>query len=108
CRLVHCSARHDFIAYFQRHAAPTRSASFHIGAIDKIADADNRADSVIGKTLQMIDQVLAREHLLRHPAVRDVLVAEMAVQIDQRRHYGLAGEIDACTDSWDSDLTFAS
>ena len=93
--LVHRGTGHDFIAHFQRHAAPAGASALHVGTIDKIADADHRTDSVVGEPLQVVDEVLAREHLLRHPAVGEILKAEMAVEIDERRHDGLAGKIDA-------------
>ena len=64
-------------------------------AVDEVADADDGADAVIGQPLQMIDQVLACEGLLRHRAGRDVLVAEMAMEVGHCRHHGLAGEVDA-------------
>ena len=67
----------------------------HVGAVDQIADADGGADAVIGEPLHVIDQVLAGERLLRHRPFGNVLESEVAVQVDHRRHHGLAGEIDA-------------
>ena len=66
-----------------------------IRTIDQVADADGCADSEVRETLQMIDEILAGEILLRHRPVPVVLVADMAVKIDLRRHDGLAREIDA-------------
>ena len=61
----------------------------------QIANADDRADTVIGKALQMVDKIVAGEHLLRHRAGGHVLIADVAMQINHGRHHRLAGESDA-------------
>ena len=68
----------------------------HVGAVDEIADPDRGADAVEREALEMIDQVGAGEGLLRHRPGGNILEAEMAVHVDQRRHHRLAGEVDAC------------
>jgi hypothetical protein len=65
-----------------------------IRTIDEITDANSRADAVVGETLQVIDEILSSEILLRHRPVPVVLVADVAVKVDLRRHDGLACQID--------------
>ena len=45
-------ARDHFLAHPQRHVAPAGAAALHVGAVHQIADADDRADTVIGEPLQ--------------------------------------------------------
>ena len=85
----------DLVAHAQRHVAPVGPAAVQIGTIHQIADADHRAEAVVGQALQMVDQILAREILLRHRAVPIVLIADVAVEVDLGRHHGLAGQVDA-------------
>ena len=88
-------ARNDFVPHSQRDVAPVGSTTVKVRAADQIADPDDRADAVVGEQLQVIDQVLARVHLLGHRAFSDVLEPDVPMEIDQRRHHGLAGEVDA-------------
>ncbi len=78
----------------QHYIAPAGAPALHVGAIDEVADADHSADAVEGETPEMVDEVFAGKGLLRHRAGGDVLKSEMAVEVDQRGHHGLAGEID--------------
>ena len=63
----------------------------HVGA-----GAQHRGNTVISVALDMIDVVLAREVGFRHFAADGVEEAGMAVRVDDRRHHGLAGQINAC------------
>jgi hypothetical protein len=65
-----------------------------IRPIDQVANADGGADSVVGQTLQMIDEIVASEILFRHRPIPVVLVPDVAMKIDLRRHDGLARQID--------------
>src|SRR5258708_4632094 len=78
-----CSIRDDFGAQLVGQLA-------HVGA-----GADGRRDAVIGVSLQVVDVVLADEVRLRQLAGDGIEESGMAVRIDDRRHHGLAGEIDA-------------
>ncbi|OLC44222.1 MAG: hypothetical protein AUH43_19200 [Acidobacteria bacterium 13_1_40CM_65_14] len=62
----------------------------HVGA-----GADDGGKSVIGVPTQVVENVLPVEVLLRHRAVALLEEAEMAVDIDHRRHDGLPRQIDA-------------
>ena len=87
-------ARDDLVPHSQRHVAPLGPAAVQIRTVHQIADADRGADPVIRQALEVVDQVLAGEVLLGHRAVPIVLVADVAVQVDLRRHDGLAGQVD--------------
>ena len=87
-------AGHDLVAHLQRHVAPSCTPTAQIRSIDQVADANRGADAVVGQALEVIDQVLTGEVLLRHRAVPIVLVADVTVQVDFRRHHELAGQID--------------
>ena len=93
-RLELRGARHDLVTQLEHDIAPSGAAAFHVAAVDKVADADGGADTVIGEPLHMIDQVLAREGFLRHRPIGDVLETKVTVQVDHGGHHGLAGEID--------------
>src|SRR5690242_15212653 len=86
--------RRDLISNEQRYVAPTRSSAAKVGSIDEIADADRRAESVIGKNLEMRGEIRLREILLGHRPVGHVLEAEVAVRVDFARHYRFPGQID--------------
>ena len=43
----------------------------------------------------MVDEILAREVFLCHRSIPIVLISEVAVKIDFRRHDCLAGQVDA-------------
>jgi hypothetical protein len=45
----------------------------HIRTADEIADTDDCTDAVVGKQLQVVDEVVACVHLLRHRSFGDVL-----------------------------------
>jgi hypothetical protein len=79
-----------------------------VGALDEIADAHSGAHAVIGEALQVVDQIFARVGRLRHRPVGNVLEADMAVQVDQRRHHGLAGEVHTRRAGGHRQLTAAS
>ena len=83
------------VPHAQRHVAPTRPAAVQIRPVDEVADADDRTEPVVGETLQMVDEILAREVLLGHRAVHIVLVSDVAVEIDLGRHDRLARQGDA-------------
>src|SRR5438093_4554764 len=68
--------------------------------MEQVANADHGAESVVGETLQMVDEILAREVLLCHCPIDVVLISDVAVQIDLRRHHGLAGQIDTHRPGW--------
>jgi hypothetical protein len=65
-----------------------------VGSIDEITDADCRAESVVGKNLEMRGEICAGEILLGHRPVCDVLEAEVAMRVDFPRHDRLSGQID--------------
>ena len=79
-----------------------------IGSIDQVADADGRAEPVIREPLKMIDEILAREILLRHRAVPIVLIAKVTVEIDLRRHHRLTGQIHVLRIARNLDFAAAS
>src|SRR5262249_7401650 len=89
-----CSSRNDLLAHFQRHVSPVRSPTVQVRAVHEIADAYDRAESVVGETLQVVDQVVASKVFLGHCAVHIVLISDEAVQVDLRRHDGLPAQID--------------
>ena len=66
-----------------------------IGAVRQVADAYDGAESVIGETLKMIDEIVASIVFLRHSPVEIMLESDVAVKIDLGGHDGLAGEADA-------------
>jgi hypothetical protein len=76
-----------------------------IGAVFQIANADNRADPVVGETLQVVDEILAREELFGHGSIIHVLVSDVPVEIDHRRHDRLARQIDVHSPGWNLQLT---
>ncbi len=78
-----CGVRDDFGAQFVRQLS-------HVGA-----GADGRRDAVVGVALQVIDVVLAGKVRLRQLSRDSVEEPGVAVRIDDRRHHGLAGQIDA-------------
>ena len=84
----------DLFPHLQRHVAPIRPAAMQIGTVFQIADADDRADTVVGESLQMVDEILARVEFLGHGSFRYVLESDVAVEIDHRGHDGLARQID--------------
>ena len=52
----------------------------------------------VGVAFEMVDDVGAREELLVLNPARRVLVPDVAVEIDERRHHRLAGQVDTdCT-----------
>ena len=56
----------------------------------------------------MVDQVLARVERLGHRALHDVLESDVAMEIDQRRHNGLAGQVDVCGSRGNAQLASAA
>src|SRR5678810_1218088 len=82
-----CSAKErrtgdDFITDAQWHVTPIRPPAVQVRPVHEIADADHRAVSEVRKALEMIDEVLASEVLLRHRAIPIVLVTDVTMQID--------------------------
>ena len=65
----------------------------HDLALGEIGNADHGAETQVRVTLEMVDEVLAREVLLRRGPRDHVLESEVAMHIDLRRHDGLAGEV---------------
>ena len=65
CGLEQRRARNDLVAHAQRHVAPAGAAALHVGAVDEIADAHDRANPVIGEPLEMV--VIDRARLSNHP-----------------------------------------
>jgi hypothetical protein len=94
CRSKQRRIRDDLIPHAQWHVAPVRPAAVQVGAVEQVADADRRADSVVGEALQMVGEILDRVELLGHGPFRDVLESVVAVEINQRRHDGLARQIN--------------
>src|SRR5262249_27087471 len=86
----------DLFADAQRHITPVRSASVEIRTVNEITDANDGAESVIREPLQVVDEVFAREVLLRHRAVPVMLIPDVAVEVDLSGHHGLARQIDVC------------
>ena len=80
-------------------------AAVQVRTIDEVANADDRAEPVVRETLQMVDEVLAREILLRHRPVKVVLVPDVPMEINLRRHDAFARQIDARRPSRDLHFT---
>src|SRR5262249_17736299 len=75
---------------------------------DEVADADDGADTVVSETLKMVDEILTRVGRFRHGPLSYVLVTDVAVEIDHRRHHGLARELDARRSRRDQHVTAPS
>src|SRR5262245_25063957 len=56
----------------------------------------------------MVDEILARVGRFRHGPLSYVLVTDVAVEIDHRRHHGLARELDARRSRRDQHVTAPS
>ena len=98
----------DLFPHAQGHVAPVGPATAQVGTAHEIANADDRADSVVGGTLEMIDQILARVGLLRHGPFGDVLESEVAVQVHHGRHHGLARQVNASDPFGDREFAAAA
>ena len=48
----------------------------------------------------MVDEILSAEVCRRIRHTHDIQIAQMHVEIDDRRHYGLAAEIDSLSAGW--------
>ena len=103
--------RDDLFLNPERYIAPGEAARFRhpgipwsleeiemVGRHDlplcKVGNADDRTEPEVRVTLQVVDEILACEVLLRRRPVHHVLVPKVAVHIDLRRHDSLACEID--------------
>ena len=67
----------------------------HDLALCEVGNAEDGAVPEVGVTLQVVDEILAREVLLRHRPLDHVLEPEVTVRIDLRGHDGLARQVDA-------------
>ena len=73
-------------------AHPLRLPDLEGDLLAVAAGGDDCPDAVVGVAVQVVDEVLAGE-VLRAPA-RVALPAEMRVRVDERRHHGMAGQVD--------------
>src|SRR5215471_14933424 len=79
-----------------------------VRTVDQIADTNDPAESVVGETLEMIDEILAGKVFLGHRAVPVVLESDVAVKINLRGHHGFAGQVDMSCAGRNLDLAFAA
>src|SRR5207247_8712598 len=61
CRAKERCHGDDLLPHPQWNVTPMSPAAVQVRTIDEVANADDRAEPVVRETLQMVDEVLARE-----------------------------------------------
>src|SRR5437867_487864 len=77
------SRRHEQVEMVGRHDLP----------LGKTGNVDDTAEPEIRVTFQVVDEILAREVFFGCRSLDHILVTEVAVHVDLRGHYRLAGQI---------------